>query len=241
MTPVPERYRFSIIIPVLHEGKIINPLLERLDHLQTDRPVEVIVVDGSPTKDTLSVISKKIIKKYSCLQGRGRQMNLGAAHASGDILVFLHADTILPTNALMVIDETLQNENLVGGAFTLQIQSKKHLLHMIAVYSTLRSRLTRAPYGDQVIFLRKSYFDALGGYRDIPLMEDVELMRRIKKKKGKISILPTPVITSERRWNQEGLFYTAVRDTIIIFLYWCGIPAEKLARFYPWQQPSNNT
>ncbi|MBN1860042.1 MAG: TIGR04283 family arsenosugar biosynthesis glycosyltransferase [Candidatus Thermoplasmatota archaeon] len=241
MTPAPERYRFSIIIPVLHEAELINPLLERLDYLKTNQPVEVIVVDGSPTKDTLAVISKKTVKKYSTLQGRGRQMNLGAAHASGDILVFLHADTLLPTNALVVIQETLQNTNLVGGAFTLQIQSKKRLLHMIAVYSTLRSRLTRAPYGDQVIFLRKTYFDSLGGFQEIPLMEDVELMRRIKKKKGKIIILSTPVVTSERRWNQEGLLYTAIRDTMIIFLYWCGMPAEKLARFYPWKQPSDST
>ena len=82
---------------------------------------------------------------------------------------------------------------------------------MIAAFSTFRSQITRAPYGDQVIFLRKSYFDAIGGYQDIPLMEDVELMRRIKKKKGQIIILPTPVITSDRRWNQEGLFYTVLQ------------------------------
>jgi hypothetical protein len=87
-----------------------------------------------------------------------------------------------------------------------------------------------------VIFLRRSYFDAIGGYQDIPLMEDVELMRRIKKRDGEIIILSTSVITSDRRWNQEGLLYTTVRDLIIIFLYWCGIPAEKLVKFYPWQK-----
>jgi len=161
-------------------------------------------------------------------------MNLGAAHALGDILIFLHADTRLPATALARIQETLQDPRLVGGAFSLQIDSPRFLLKMTAVFSTLRSRMTRAPYGDQAIFLRKSYFDSIGGYRDLPLMEDVELMRRIKKHKNDIIILPDFVITSDRRWNQEGLLYTAFRDTLIIFLYWCGMPAEKLARFYPW-------
>jgi rSAM/selenodomain-associated transferase 2 len=231
---VPISCTFSIIIPVLHESEIINTQLESLKHIATDEPFEIIVVDGSPTQDTLRVISDTNVKKYSCKQGRGCQMNEGTAHASGDILVFLHADTFLPTNALSVIKETLENKKYVGGAFTLRIQSHNTLLRMTAKFSTFRSQITRAPYGDQVIFLRKSCFDAIGGYKDIPLMEDVDLMRRIKKKKGEIIILPHSVITSDRRWKQEGLFYTALRDSIIIFLYWCGIPAEKLARFYPW-------
>lgn len=232
---MPNHSTFSIIIPVLHESKIINGLLDSLRRLETDKPVEIIVVDGSPTQDTLQVISDKTIQRYSCQAGRARQMNLGAAHASGDILIFLHADTLLPADALVMIQENLQNPQLVGGAFSLQIDSQRFLLRMIAVHSTLRSRITRAPYGDQAIFLRKSYFDSIGGYQDIPLMEDVELMRRIKKNKDDIIILPTVVVTSDRRWDQEGLLYTTLRDTLIIFLYWCGMPAEKLARFYPWQ------
>jgi rSAM/selenodomain-associated transferase 2 len=233
---VPVSCTFSIIIPVIHESEIINTLLKSLKQLETDEPYEIIIVDGSSTKDTLQVIADKTIIKCSCQQGRGRQMNAGAAHASGDILVFLHADTFLPTNALLLIQKTLQNKQFVGGAFTLKILSPKFFLKMIAAVSTFRSQITHVPYGDQVIFLRKYYFDAVRGYQDIPLMEDVDLMRRIKKKKGEIIILPTPVITSDRRWSQEGLYYTALRDTIIIFLYWCGMPAEKLARFYPWQK-----
>jgi rSAM/selenodomain-associated transferase 2 len=228
--------RFSIIIPVLHESELINTQLETLKQIEIDEPFEIIVVDGSPTQDTLRMISDRNVKIYYSPQGRGCQMNEGAAHATGDILVFLHVDTVLPTNALVLIQKYLQNQQLVGGAFALRIQSQNPFLSMMAAFSTLRSQMTRAPYGDQVIFLRKSYFDAIGGYQDIPLMEDVELMRCIKKKKGEIIILPTPVITSDRRWNQEGLFYTAIRDTIIIFLYWCGMPAEKLAKFYPWHK-----
>ena len=235
MNNVPVKCRFSIIIPVLHESELINTQLEAVKHLETDEPFEIIVVDGSPTLDTLQVITDNTIIAASCQQGRGHQMNVGAKHASGDILVFLHVDTILPKHALLLIRKTLQNERIVGGAFTLQIQSPRFILRMVAAFSTFRSRITHAPYGDQVIFLRKSYFDAIGGYQDIPLMEDVELMRRIRKKKGNIIVLSTAVLTSARRWDQEGLFYATIRDTIIIFLYWCGIPAEKLAKFYPWQ------
>lgn len=229
--------RFSIIIPVLHESELINTQVDSIHHLQGDGAYEIIVVDGSSTQDTLRVISDATVKKYFCEQGRGRQMNQGAAHASGDILVFLHVDTSLPQDALELIQKTLQDKQLVGGAFTLYIHSEKQLLRLTAALSTLRSQITRAPYGDQVIFLRKSFFEAIGGYKDIPLMEDVELMRRVKKMNGKIKILPTPVLTSDRRWNQEGLFYTTVRNSIIIFLYWCRVPAEKLAKMYPWQTP----
>ena len=227
---------FSIIIPVLHETETINVLLESLKKIESDEPVEIIVVDGSPALDTLSIIMDKTVITHGCEQGRGRQMNAGAALAHGDILIFLHADTFLPSNALSVIKETLENKQLVGGAFTLQIQPQTAFFRMIATYSTLRSQITRAPYGDQVIFLRKTYFDAIGRYQDMPLMEDVELMRRIKKKKGQIVILLHPVITSARRWDHEGFVYTLLRDNIIIFLYWCGMPAEKLAKFYPWEK-----
>lgn len=200
----------------------------------TDKPFEIIVVDGSLTRDTLQVITDTSVITTAAKQGRGAQMNAGAAIATGEILVFLHADTTLPSNALLLIEKTLQDNKIVGGAFTLLIQSQRLLLRIVAAFSTFRSQITRAPYGDQVIFLRKTYFDTIGGYRDIPLMEDVELMRRIRKKKGNIIVLQTPVVTSARRWDQEGLYFATIRDNTIIFLYWCGLPAEKLARFYPW-------
>jgi rSAM/selenodomain-associated transferase 2 len=232
---VSDTCRFSIIIPVLHEAAIINALLESLHQLQYQNLFEIIVVDGSKTQDTLQVIMDPKVKKITSLQGRGHQMNEGAKHASGEILIFLHADTFLPANALSLIDQVFHDKQYVGGAFTLRIRPQTWFLDIIAAYSTLRSQISRAPYGDQVIFLRKNCFDEVGGYPDIPLMEDVELMRRIKKKKLKIIILPNPVFTSDRRWHVEGHLYTLLRDNIIIFLYLCGVPAEKLARFYPWQ------
>jgi rSAM/selenodomain-associated transferase 2 len=233
-------YTFSIIIPVLHESELINIQLETLKHIATDEPFEIIVVDGSPTQDTLRVISDRNVKIYSSPKGRGCQMNEGAAHATGDILIFVHTDTLLPPKTLFFIQIALENKRYVGGAFSHQFEVQTPYFRMLSALASLRSQITRAPYGDQVHFLRKTYFDAIGGYKDMPLMEDVELMRRIKKKKDQIIILPNHVITSTRRWKQEGLFYTSLRDIIIIFLYWLGIPAEKLARFYPEQKPVNS-
>ena len=122
---VPPRCTFSIIIPVLHESKIINALLDSLDRLKRDEPFEIIVVDGSPTQDTLQVISKKNVMKCVSPQGRGRQMNEGAAHATGDILIFLHADTFLPSNALTLIQTTLGRPMLCRGCICLRYSVSK--------------------------------------------------------------------------------------------------------------------
>ncbi len=233
---MPDQVRFSIIIPVLHESEIINTCLSSLTQLKTEQPFEIIVVDGSPTQDTLCAITDKNVMKYASPLGRGRQMNEGAAYATGDILVFVHADTLLPSDALSVIQTIMENKRIVGGAFSHQFQVQTPYFKMLSALATLRSQITHAPYGDQVHFLRKTSFDAIGGYKDIPLMEDVELMRRMKKKKWKIIILPHHIITSTRRWDQEGLVYTSLRDIVIIFLYWCGMRTEKLARFYPEQK-----
>jgi hypothetical protein len=134
----------------------------------------------------------------------------------------------------------MEKKHYVGGAFSHQFQVQTPYFKMLSALTTLRSQITQAPYGDQVHFLRKNYFDAIGGYKNIPLMEDVELMRRIKKKKWKIIILPDHITTSARRFEQEGYVYASLRDIIIIFLYWCGIPAEKIARFYPEQKAQNS-
>ncbi|MFO7677843.1 MAG: TIGR04283 family arsenosugar biosynthesis glycosyltransferase [Thermoplasmatota archaeon] len=224
---------FSIIIPVLHERENINTLINNLLQAPTKEPIEIIVVDASPTKDTINQIANSSVIKLTAQKGRAQQMNKGAKHASGEILVFLHADTEPPKNCLTEIKKIMENKQFIGGAFSLKIQTKHKIIQIVAVISTLRSQITRAPYGDQVIFIKKSFFEKIGGYRNIPIMEDVDIMRRIKKQKGKIRILPHHVITSDRRWKEEGLLYTNIRNTIIIFLYWCGMPAEKLAKFYP--------
>lgn len=226
------RKRFSIIIPVLHEGKGINDLIGDLRELEGAQESELIIVDGSPEEDTLQAIADSDVRRLSSLPGRARQMNAGAAVAVGDILIFLHADTRLPADALKLIDEIMDSEKYVGGAFNLGILSRRWIYRLIADIASLRSRITRIPYGDQAIFLRKDKFLHLGCYPEIPLMEDVALMRRIKKRGGRIYILPQRVATSPRRWAEEGALYTTLRNWLLLTAYYLGASPEKMARYY---------
>jgi len=159
-------------------------------------------------------------------------MNAGAAVARGEILIFLHADTILPDNALGKINRILRDPDYVGGAFDLKIDSDRLFLKYISARASLRSRWNRIPYGDQAIFIRKKYFDQIGGYKEIPLMEDVDLMRRIKKDGKKIFILPDKVTTSARRWESDGVLYTTMRNQILVRLFYLGISPHRLAKYY---------
>lgn len=223
----------SIIIPVLHEGEGILSLLDHIHALRQEIPHEIIIVDGGPESDTLEALGER--KDVICLAspaGRARQMNKGSDMARGEVLLFLHADTRLPPDALGKIREALRGSDAVGGAFDLGFASGKIPFKIIGRVASLRSRLTRIPYGDQAIFLKKQYFDRIGGYRDIPLMEDIDLMRRIKKRGGRILILKECVMTSTRRWDKEGILSCTLRNWILSTLYYLGVSPERLNRFY---------
>ncbi len=222
----------SIIIPVLHEGPIINQTIGNIFDLPYDGEVEVIVVDGSPDGETLSAIKKKEVRKIISKKGRAHQMNQGAVKACGDILLFLHADTELPENALNKISSVMRKSDFIGGAFDLGIKSDRPVFRLIETAASLRSRYTGVPYGDQAIFIRKEYFHTIGDFKEIPLMEDVELMRRIKKTGDRIYIISEKVRTSPRRWEKEGVICCTLRNWALITLYSMGIPAEKLSKFY---------
>jgi len=224
--------RISIIIPALHEGQIINRAIDNIFDLPYDGEVEVIVVDGSPYGETLSAIEKNEIRQILSKKGRAHQMNQGAVNACGDILLFLHADTELPKNALNTISSVMRKGDFVGGAFDLGIKSDRPIFRLIEMAASLRSRFTGTPYGDQAIFIRKEYFHSIGDFKEIPLMEDVELMRRIKKTGDKIYIISEKVGTSPRRWEKEGVIRCTLRNWVLITLYSIGIPAEKLSKFY---------
>jgi len=223
----------SIIIPVFHERERIGWLLEHLSQVTSCDPVEVIVVDGSWDQDTIGLIATRpdVITMASD-RGRARQMNAGASVARGDILLFLHADTELPPNGLRAIHSVMREGRCVGGAFELAINSPKRIFRILARWASLRSRITRIPYGDQAIFVRRDYFESIGGYADIPIMEDVELMRRIKKRGDRICILPQRALTSARRWEKEGFAYVNIRNTLLVLLYVLGVSPQKLAAFY---------
>lgn len=159
-------------------------------------------------------------------------MNEGAKYASSDILLFLHADTILPNNAFTYILNIFSNKNIGAGAFDLSFDSNKLALKIIAKTASIRSRITKIPYGDQAIFIRKKVFEDIGGYENINLMEDVNLMQKLKRKKYKINILKYKIITSSRKWKQKGIFFTTARNWILIILYYLKIDPNKLANFY---------
>lgn len=159
-------------------------------------------------------------------------MNEGARIASGDTLLFLHADTILPSNAFKLIQNSFQDEDIKAGAFDLSFSNNSLVFKIIAFIASLRSRLTRLPYGDQAIFIKKDLFEAVGKYEDITLMEDVNLMQKLKKTKLKIIILSEKVVTSSRKWENKGIVYTTLRNWILISLYFLKIDPNKLEKYY---------
>lgn len=223
---------FSIIIPVLNEQELINPLIEHLRGQICGHSCEIIVIDGDRQGRTIKVIRDKDVISLTSAKGRACQMNAGAAVARGQILIFLHADTELPPDALKKIGRVMENEKLVAGAFTLKIDSEKLFLKYISACTSRRSRKSKIPYGDQAVFIRKNYFNEIDRFKEIPLMEDVDLMRRIKKRGDKILILPDEVKTSARRWEEEGLFYTTLRNRVLVGLYYLGLNPDKLAKYY---------
>ena len=223
---------FSIILPVLNERDVINPLLDHLESLEGKEYCEFIVVDGSPDGGTIRAVTRQGVQCVKSPRGRAHQMNEGAALATGEILIFLHADTRLPRRALERIDQIMAPQTLIGGAFDLRIDTKRLILKIIARIASLRSRLTQTPYGDQAIFIRRDYFHQMGGYPEIPLMEDVALMRRIKKAGGRIGFIPEPVTTSARRWSQEGILYTTLRNWLLLSAYTLGATPDRLVKYY---------
>ena len=224
--------KFSFIIPVWNEEAIISRTIEHVRNLSASGSGEIIVVDGDPAGRTIKALRHMGVITAISEKGRGRQMNLGASLAEGEILIFLHADTTLPHDALGLIEKALEDGSRIAGAFDLAIESERPAYRLIERAASFRSRMTRIPYGDQTVFIRKRDFIALGRFSDIPIMEDVEFMQRIKKQKGKICIIGKAVRTSPRRWEKEGVVYTTLRNWLIITLYLCGANPESLARFY---------
>ncbi len=223
--------RISVVIPVFREAGIallLDDLLARPDLDDT----ELIVVDGAPETDTLARIHDPRVIRLSSPPGRGIQQNAGARVASGDILVFLHADTVLPQNAFHLVRQTLADPTLAGGAFRLGYVQGGPGLSFLAAAANLRSGLTRAPYGDQAVFLRRTIFETLHGFASIPIMEDIDLMTRLRRAGQRIRILDEPVRTSARRQLREGLVRCTLRNLCLRLLYHCGLPPAYLVRLY---------
>lgn len=222
----------SVIVPVLHESGTINRLIGHLRALPADIDPEIIVVDGDPAGSTIKAIGRDDVVAATSPPGRANQMNQGASLATGSILLFLHADTFLPLMAFELVRKCMEDERYAGGAFDLGFLTKRNIFRLTECYVALRTRLTRVPFGDQAIFIRKEYFERVGGYRAIPIMEDVELMSRIKKLGDRIRILPEKVMTSTRRWEREGVLSATLRNWMLQLLYLLGVSPERLVKYY---------
>ena len=224
--------RISVIVPVLNEAEGINQLIGHIGSLRKGNDIEIIVADGDPQGRTLNAIKDDRVTGVASGRGRGRQMNKGAAAATGEILLFLHADTFLPSGAFEKIASVMRTGRYAGGAFDLGIDSGRTALRIVEQAASLRSRITRIPYGDQAIFIRRDIFQAMGGFMDVPIMEDVDLMQRLKRAGRNIVIIAHKVRTSPRRWEKEGVVYCTIRNWTLVTLYMMGVSPEKLERFY---------
>lgn len=222
----------SIILPVLNEAGRINELITHLRGLRSEVAIEIIVVDGDPRGSTITAIRDSGVITSIAEKGRARQLNRGALFASGDVLLFLHADTFLPADALVRVKATMDDGRYVAGAFDLGIDAERRIFRVTERYVAFRTRLTRVPYGDQAFFVRKGYFGKIGGYKEIPLMEDVEMMRRIRKRGDRIFLVPEQVMTSARRWEKEGILYCTLRNWALRLSYALGVPPERLEKWY---------
>lgn len=197
----------------------------------------MIVVDGGSQDGTVQIAHSFGVKVLSAPVGRACQMNFGAKAASGDILLFLHGDTRLPANfdamiaTLFTADKTNSPQTPIAGAFKLRINAPLLSLRLIEFGVNWRSRWLQMPYGDQAIFLKSQVFHDIGGFRNLPMMEDFELMLRLKRL-GRIAIIPVPVLTSARRWQKLGVLKTTLINQGTIIAYLMHIPPQKIAHWY---------
>ena len=220
--------RVSVIIPALNEEKNIAATLRSILPLG---PHEIIVVDGGSTDRTVALCRELGISVLFSPRGRATQMNLGARQATGEALLFVHADTKLPSSALDDIDLALADSRIVGGRFDVRLEGKHWMLKRIGAMISLRSRISRVATGDQGIFVRRDVFAELGGYPELPLMEDIALSRALKRR-GRLACLRSRVVTSARRWEADGIWRTIFKMWALKSLYLIGISPLRLKRYY---------
>jgi rSAM/selenodomain-associated transferase 2 len=215
---------FSIIIPTFNEADNIQSCLLKLQPIRNW--AEIIIADGGSTDNTIKLIAELADKVIISKKGRARQMNAGAKKATGNMLIFLHADTALPDNALDLIGKTNQ-----WGRFDIQLTGKPFMLKVVALFMNWRSRLTGIATGDQVIFVSRQLFDKVAGYPDIALMEDITLCARLKQILAPLC-LKAKVISSGRRWEAFGVFKTILLMWSIRLRYFFGEKPDVLAKLY---------
>lgn len=221
--------RLSIVIPTLNEAPRIEHTIQRALEL---RPLEVIVADGRSQDETDALARSAGAIVVTSDRGRGRQLNAGARAATGDVLLFLHADCWLESSAARQIETALQDETVIGGAFRQRIDHERRVFRWLEWGNAVRVCWRRMPYGDQGIFVRRSAFEAVGGFADVRLMEDVLLMREIRRRGWRIELLPGPIHVDPRRWLKQGVVRQTLRNWTLLAGLKLGMSPDRLAEFY---------
>jgi len=225
-----ESKSISVIIPAFNEEVTLKACLESAKRLN---PLEIIVVDGESTDRTREIAQDAgaIVAKSS--KGRGIQMNKGAALAKGEILLFLHADTLLPLPPGNFLKEEFFKDH-IGGFFRLKFDDNSISTKLVEFFANLRSRIFSLPYGDQAIFIKRAAFEKIGGVREYPFLEDIDLSMRIRKF-GKLKYIPLKVIASSRRLKKGyplSPIIVSLRNVVIAFLFMLGVRPSKLSKLY---------
>ncbi len=230
------RFRISVVIPSWRDAENLAALLPTLSRLKGAS--EIIVADASATDDAQRIALACGATFVACpAPNRGAQMNMGAAAATGDVIVFQHSDTLLNDSHLAAIEAALSDTEIIGGAFFRKFDGRHPHLMWLESAARVLSRHGGTLYGDQSIFVRRDVFERLGGFATIPLMEDVEFSRRLRAA-GKIAVLDPPVESSARRHLRKGVWRTTMQNGLFIVLYRCGVSPHRLHRWYYVTRPT---
>jgi rSAM/selenodomain-associated transferase 2 len=217
-----------VIVPTLNEEEEIASFLECVSGLEPD--LQIIVADGGSSDGTVD-IAAALVRVMNAPRGRGAQMNAGASEATGDVLWFLHADTRPHAESLGAMRGALEDPEVVGGAFEYNLDHPGRFFRITENVSNRKNQVCRLFFGDMGIFVRRTTFERMGGFREFPLMEDMDLCKRLKEQ-GSIEIIPLRINTSVRRWLDEGILKNLVRNWILQLLWNLGVSPHTLARWY---------
>lgn len=221
--------KVSVIIPTFNESTV---LVETLTRLQHNQPFETIIGDGGSEDETAAIARQYDVTVIQSQRGRAAQMNAASGIAQGDLLLFLHADSHVDPRGYQKMIKTMASGPYLGGAFSLQIDSALPALNRISRWANWRSRYLNLVYGDQGIFVRRETFNELKGFSPLPICEDLDFFRRLKKR-GPVVLLKEKAFTSPRRWLSEGIGFTTLRNIAIVSLFLIGFSPATLSRWYP--------
>ncbi|MBI5344707.1 MAG: TIGR04283 family arsenosugar biosynthesis glycosyltransferase [Deltaproteobacteria bacterium] len=240
--------KVSVIIPVLNEAEEIGGAISQLRGLPSNVSIEgkaepdagkaeIIVVDGGSADATPMIAGGLGVRVIASKRGRGAQMDAGAEASIGDVLLFLHADTRLPDNYLAAIRSALEGKEAVAGAFSLGIASDKARFRIIEYFANLRARAFGIIYGDQAIFARRDAFLSAGGFNKLPLMEDLDCVKRLRSL-GRVILLKESARVSARRWEKGGVIRTTLKNYLFLALYFLGVPPDRIYKWYYHNPPA---